>query len=296
MIGFGLVHPICGVPVKSTSLETQSPLDIYYREITRYPLLSPEEEFELAVKYYEQGDKSSAHRLVTSNLRLVVKIANELRRSQVSLLDLIQEGTIGLMQAVKKFNPYKGAKLSTYAAWWIRAYILKYLMDNRGQIRIATTATHRKLYYNLEKEKERLIAENQDPTPKALALRLGVGESDVVEMQRRLAASEVSLDKPVVDDGPVPSDQLADDRQISVEDFLADREIKEIFSEFLDSFRKLLGERDRDILETRILADDPLTLQEIGDRYGISRERVRQVEDQIVRKLRDYVMTQGQFS
>ena len=174
-----------------------SPLQLYLREIAKHPLLEPEEEFSLAQKHHDEGDVAAAHRLITSNLRLVVKIANDFSIAQVNLLDLVQEGTLGLMQAVKKFNPYKGVKLSSYASWWIRAYILKYLLENRGQVRIATTTNQRKLFYNLQKETDRLIAEGEEADIKTIAKSLNVPEKDVVEMQKRLRASDVSLDAPI---------------------------------------------------------------------------------------------------
>ena len=174
-----------------------NPLQLYLQEIAKYPLLDPEQEFELAQRHYEEDDIQAAHRLITSNLRLVVKIANDFSKVQANLLDLIQEGNYGLMQAVKKFNPYKGVKLSSYAAWWVRAYILKYLMDNHGQVRIATTAAQRKLFYNLEKETQRLLSEYDTADPKMIAKSLNVSEKDVIEMQKRLSSSEVSLDAPM---------------------------------------------------------------------------------------------------
>ena len=166
-----------------------SPLQLYLQEIAKYPLLDPEEEFELAKKHYEKNDIQAAHRLITSNLRLVVKIANDFRRAQVNLLDLVQEGTLGLMQAVKKFNPYRGVKLSSYAAWWIRAYILKYLLDNQGQVKIATTATQRKLFYNLQKETDRLLAEGEEVDAKLIAESLKVPERDVFHIEYSKLAS-----------------------------------------------------------------------------------------------------------
>src|SRR3989338_4852166 len=163
--------PVSKLPVPSRDRKPAkiSPLQLYLQEIAKYPLLSPEEELELARQHYEESDIKAAHRLITANLRFVVKIANEFRRAQVNVLDLIQEGNYGLMQAVKKFNPYKGVKLSSYAAWWIRAYILKYLMDNRSQVKIATTAAQRKLFYNLQKETDRLLNEDKEVNVKVIA-------------------------------------------------------------------------------------------------------------------------------
>ena len=273
-----------------------SPIQLYLQEIAKYPLLDPEEEFELAQKHYEKNDIQAAHRLITSNLRLVVKIANDFRKAQVNLLDLVQEGTLGLMQAVKKFNPYKGVKLSSYAAWWIRAYILKYLLDNQGQVKIATTAVQRKLFYNLQKEIDRLIAEGEDVDIKLIAKSLNVPEKDVIEMQKRLASSDVSIDASLsktADDSTKVGDLIADSEAPSIEDVLADKQVKLIFSQYLTEFESSLDGRDLEIFRKRLLSDRPLTLQEIGDFFNISRERARQIEARIVKKLQKFVKEKG---
>lgn len=280
------------VIVKKTSLAKLSPLDLYLKEIARYPLLEPEEEFALAERHFEKNDIAAAHRLITSNLRLVVKIAYDFRRAQAHLLDLIQEGNYGLMQAVKKFNPYKGVKLSSYAAWWIRAYILRYLMDSRSQVKIATTAAQRKLFYNLQKETERLLSEYDHVDPKMIANRLDVPERDVIEMQKRLGSHDISIDAPLSHDPDGSSsfiDILVNDEVESIEDLLVDRQIKEIFSQHLEEFELTLVGRDLDIFRERMLSEKQLTLQEVGDRYGITRERARQIEARIIKKLKDFV-------
>ena len=201
------------------------------------------------------------------------------------------------MQAVKKFNPYKGVRLSSYAAWWIRAYILKYLMDNQSQVKIATTASQRKLFYNLQKETERLIAEGVGVEAKLIAEKLDVPEKDVLEMQKRLAASDVSLDAPALssdkDSTTTRGDLLTDQGFQSVDDILADRQIAHIFSEYLDEFKQDLTRRDLFIFNERILSEKPLTLQEIGDREGVSRERARQIEAKVIKKLKDFVDKKG---
>ncbi len=278
----------------SQSPATISPLQLYLQQIAKYPLLEPEDEYELAVKQFEEGDVNAAHRLVTSNLRLVVKIANDFRQAQINLLDLIQEGNYGLMQAVKKFNPYKGVKLSSYAAWWIRAYILKHIMDNKSQVRIGTTADQRKLYYNLEKTARKLLQEYDEVDTKMIAEILNVREKDVLEMQARLASPDLSLDAPLGDDadGPTRGAMLPDDHE-AVDDMLANDETRAIFSEHLSSFRKTLKGRDVDIFDARLVAETPLTLQEIGDKYSISRERARQLEARILEKLKAYVDSRG---
>ena len=272
-----------------------SPLQAYMREINRYPLLTPEEEYELAVAHFETQSKDAAHRLITANLRLVVKIANEFHRSGYGPLDLIQEGNYGLMQAVKRFNPYKGVKLSSYSAWWIRAYILKHLMDNRGPVRIGTTAAQRKLFYNLRKETEKLLRDYETVDPKLLAANLGVKERDVVAMQQRLSARDISLDAPIGDgNGRTNSDIIdVESHEKRADDQLADSEVLEIFEEHLHEFKKTLKGRDLDVFTDRLMAEKPLTLQEIGDRYGITRERARQIEAKILKNLKEFVKKKG---
>ena len=286
------------LPVRAgtSALAHVSPLQLYLQEIAKYPLLEPEEEFELARKHFEEADVTSAHRLITSNLRLVVKIANDFRTAQVTLLDLIQEGNYGLMQAVKKFNPYKGVKLSSYAAWWIRAYILKYLMEQKSQVKIATTADQRKLFYNLQKETDRLLLEYDTADPKRIAANLDVTEKDVIEMQKRLRAPDLSLDAPLDmngEEGDFRGNFLVDPQAQSVDDVLAAKQIQELFSQYLQEFQGQLVGRDREIFDHRLLAETPLTLQEIGDRYGFSRERARQVEARILRRLKEFVAQKG---
>lgn len=289
------------VPYGERGVASQSsPLQLYLREIARYPLLTPEEEFELARKHHEEQDPAAAHRLITSNLRLVVKIASDLNKAQMNLLDLVQEGTLGLMQAVKKFDPYKGVKLSSYAAWWIRAYILKYLLENRGQVRIATTTNQRKLFYNLQKETDRLLAEGEEADVKLLAESLDVPEKDVLEMQKRLSSSDVSLDAPLyIGDGSSSptsyGEQFSDERQASVEVELSQKQIRAMFEEYLEEFEKTLEGRDLEIFRERILSDSPKTLQEIGEGYGVSRERARQIEARILRRLEKFVREKGTF-
>ena len=285
------------IPTRDPAPANISPLQLYLREVARYPLLKPEEEFELAKKHFEEGDIQAAHRLITSNLRLVVKIANDFRKAQANLLDLIQEGNYGLMQAVKKFNPYKGVKLSSYSAWWIRAYILKYLMDHTSQVKIATTAAQRKLYYNLQKETDRILAEYDTVDPKMIAENLQVSEKDVVEMQKRLGSFDVSLDAPVSDESGATrrQDLLVDTAHESIDELLADNQVKSIFSQHLKEFEKSLQGRDLDVFRLRLTSENPLTLQEIGDKYGVTRERARQIEARIVKKLKKFVAEKGTF-
>ena len=270
------------------SLVKYDPLQRYLSEISKYNLLTREEEHELGVRVQEHGDKDAAYVLVTANLRLVVKIALEFQRIWMqNLLDLIQEGNIGLMQAVRKFDPYKNVKFSYYASFWIKAYILKFIMDNWRLVKIGTTQGQRKLFFKLKKEKQKLIDQGYDPKPKLLSQRLGVSEREVMDMDQRLNGWDVSLDAPLKEDSDTERvDFLRTDSE-SAEDQMAKKEIETLLHNKLKEFREHMTEREREIFEMRIFSDNPVTLQEIGDRYGISRERVRQVEKNIIKKIRD---------
>ncbi|MEE9516399.1 MAG: RNA polymerase factor sigma-32 [Candidatus Adiutricales bacterium] len=267
------------------------PLRRYLYEVGKYGLLTREEELELAVKVRENQDQDAAYRLVTSNLRLVIKIAMDFHRSWMrNLLDLIQEGNVGLMKAVSKFDPYRGVKFSYYASFWIKAYILKSILDNWHLVRIGTTQAQRKLFFNLKKEKERLQSQGFEPSHKLLAEKLQVSEADVVEMDQRLKGREVSLDASIRDnEGETHLSFLPADGQ-DADEVLAEREIKELFHQKLVDFRRTLNERDLDILEQRILSEEPSTLQEMGEKHNISRERVRQLEVRIKRNIASYLM------
>ncbi len=275
-----------------TALVRPSALQLYLSKIGKYPILTPEEEHKLAVRYQEEDDREAAYHLVTSNLRLVVKIALEFQRTWMNnLLDLIQEGNIGLMQAVKKFDPYRGIRLSSYASFWIKAYILKFILDNWRLVKIGKTQAERKLFYNLYKEKERLHQLGYDPGPKLIAQRLNVKEEDVIKMDQRLGSWEVSLEKPIKDDSssksvrdllPGPS-KPADER-------LGDDQLRSLIQEKLGQFRDTLEGREREIFEERLMAQDPLTLKELGDRYGITKERTRQLEARLLDKVREHLV------
>jgi RNA polymerase sigma-32 factor len=275
------------------ALIKRDPLTAYIQETKRFPILDREEEHTLAVRYAEDGDTDAARRLIQANLRLVVKIAYEYRRAHRNLLDLIQEGNMGLMQAVKKYDPYRGVKLSSYAAWWIRAYILKFVLNNWRMVKIGTTQAQRKLFFNLRKEKERLEQLGFAPTTALLAENLEVAEQDVIEMEKRMSAPDASLDAPmgIDDEGGVRTrmDSLMAGKAEEPYRRVAQSEVQELFREKLDAFGQTLEERDRAIFYERLLGDTPLTLQEIGDRYGISRERTRQLEKRLLGKLREYL-------
>jgi RNA polymerase sigma-32 factor len=265
------------------------PLQRYLTEISNYNLLTREQERELGIRVREHGDKQAAYKLVTSNLRLVVKIALEFQRVWMqNLLDLIQEGNIGLMQAVKKFDPYKNVKFSYYASFWIKAYILKFIMDNWRLVKIGTTQGQRKLFFKLKKEKQKLIDDGFDPKPKLLSERLGVSEREIVDMDQRLDGWDVSLDAPLKDDSDTERIEFLSTSTESIEDQVSKKEIEVLLHNKIAEFRKKMTPRELEIFDLRIFSDNPVTLQEIGDRYGISRERVRQVEKNIIKKMREF--------
>lgn len=271
----------------------RDPLSAYIQETKRYPLLTREDEHELAVKLVEDEDSDAARRLIEANLRLVVKISYEYRRAYRNLLDLIQEGNMGLMQAVRKYDPYRGVKLSSYAAWWIRAYILKFILNNWRLVKIGTTQAQRKLFFNLRKERERLEQLGFSPTPALLAENLDVTEKEVVEMEKRLAAPDASLDAPMQseDDGGsrtrmdfLPTEESErPDRQVAKSEF------QELLRDKLQRFAATLEGREETIFRERWLTDTPSTLQQIGDIYGVSRERARQLEKRLLDRLRKYL-------
>ena len=264
-------------------------LQRYLSEISNYNLLTREQERELGIRVREHGDKQAAYKLVTSNLRLVVKIALEFQRVWMqNLLDLIQEGNIGLMQAVKKFDPYKNVKFSYYASFWIKAYILKFIMDNWRLVKIGTTQGQRKLFFKLKKEKQKLIDDGFDPKPKLLSERLGVSEREIVDMDQRLDGWDVSLDAPLKDDSDTERIEFLSTNTESIEDQVSKKEIEVLLHNKIAEFRKKMTPRELEIFDLRIFSDNPVTLQEIGDRYGISRERVRQVEKNIIKKMREF--------
>jgi RNA polymerase sigma-32 factor len=276
---------------KANPLARYDPLQAYMRDVQRHRLLTPQEEHDAAVRYYEQGDLDAAATLVTANLRLVVKIAYEYRRAHKQIPDLIQEGSIGLMQAVKKYDPYKGVKLSTYAAWWIRAYILRFILNNARLVKLGTTQAQRKLFFNLTKERARLSAMGIEPTPEAIGKRLNVPTEDVVQMERRLSAGDASLDAPArgAEDGAPSRIELLVESGKRADDVLADAELSDLMHEKIGEFGKQLHGKEARIFEARMLADEPRTLQELGEEFGVSRERVRQLEKRVQQRLKEYL-------
>jgi RNA polymerase sigma-32 factor len=273
----------------STAVVPVTALQQYLAEIRRYPFLSKEEELQLFHEYHTHGSREAAVKLIMANLRVSVSIAAEYLHTGADHMDLIQEGNLGLLQAIKKFDPAKNVRFYAYAAWWSRAYILRYLLNNYRLVKIGTTQDQRKLFYNLKKEKAKLEREGFAPDTKLLADRLHVRERDVIEMDQRLGNWELSLDQPIGEDQEgslldvLPAQQIAADEQI------ADHQLKTLFRAKLAEFTKTLDERDEDILRNRILSDAPLTLDDLGAKYGITKERTRQLEARIIKRLRDYI-------
>lgn len=282
-------------PSGSTALARRDPMAAYMSEVRQHPLLTREEEYDLAVRWVEDGDKEAARKLVTSNLRLVVKIAHEYRRAYQNLLDLVQEGNVGLVKAVQKFDPYRGVKLSTYSGWWIRAYILKYILNNWRLVKIGTTQNQRKLFFNLRKQRDALVAAGVDPTPERIAKELDVSPKEVREMEKRMSAPDVSLDAPLgSDDGDGSRTRLdlIEDDFADPEDNVDAIEFKSLLQEKLTAFGADLSGRELEIFRDRLVNDEPVTLQELGDRWGVSRERARQIEKRMVLRLREFLQNE----
>lgn len=273
----------------ATSLVPVTALQQYLAEVRRYPYLTKEEELRLFHEYRVMGSREAAVKLILSNLRVSVAIAAEYLHTGADHMDLIQEGNVGLMQAIKKFDPTKNVRFYAYAAWWARAYILRYLLNNFRLVKVGTTQDQRKLFYNLKKEKAKLEREGFVPDAKLLADRLNVRERDVIEMDQRLGSWELSLDQPLGEDKDgtlldiLPSQDQPADEQI------ADTELRALFRRKLTEFIKTLDEREEDILRNRVLSETPLTLEDLGAKYGITKERTRQLEARIIKRLRDYI-------
>ncbi len=273
------------------SVEVFDPLKKYLMEIRKVPLLTRAEEISLGKRWLEEQDRAAAYRLVVSNLRLVVKIAFEYQRAYSNLLDLIQEGNLGWMQAVKKFDPYRDVKLSSYASWWIRAYILKFLIDNWSLVKVGTTQAQRKLFFRLKKEKGRLEAMGFDPGPRLLAGTLNVTRDEVTEMDQRLEGGDLSLNTPLEEDsGQTYMDIIPAGE--TVEDKIADRQFREVLSRKIEEFTHTLKGKEAFILKMRLMAEDPLTLQAAGEELRISRERARQIEKRVIDKLKVFLKDQ----
>jgi RNA polymerase sigma-32 factor len=282
--------PALPAPAADRELGRADSLTRYMAQLRDYPPISREQEQELARRWVEKHDAEAGRLLVLANLRLVVKIAMEYRRAWANTLDLIQEGNVGLLQAVQRFDPYQEVKLSTYAAYWIRAFILKYLIDNIRLVRLGSTRAERKLFFRLNKEKRELERLGFQPTPKLIAERLDVTEGDVVAMEQRLAGSDLSMDAPVGDEeGGARFGDFIAAPGASAEQQVADEDLRRTFLMHVKAFADRLKPREQRIMQARVLADEPLTLQELGDEMGLTRERIRQIEKGLVDDLRDYL-------
>lgn len=270
------------------SLVPLDPFSAYLQEVRKYSVLTEEEEKELAIRYKETGDLDSAYKLTTANLMLVIKIAMTFKREWQNLMDLIQEGNVGLMKAVKNFDPFRGVRLSAYATWWIKSYILKHILDNWRLVRVGTTNARRKLLFNLKREKEKLEREGFDPTTKLLAERFGVDEGEIIDVSSSIGAMDVSIDTPIHSGSTMtPAQILTDGKSLEVSAEL--NQFQEILKKNIENFKTELNTKEIDILNQRVLSEDPLSLQEIGDQRGVTREAVRQAEQRLLKKFKTFI-------
>jgi RNA polymerase sigma-32 factor len=272
-----------------TAVAPVTALQQYLAEVRRYPYLTKEEELRLFHEYRINGDREAAVKLIMANLRVSLSIAAEYLHTGADHMDLIQEGNVGLMHAIKKFDPSKNVRFYAYAAWWSRAYILRYLLNTYRLVKIGTTQDQRKLFYNLKKEKAKLEREGFAPDTKLLADRLNVRERDVIEMGQRLGNWELSLDQPLGEDQEGSLLDVLPSQQVPADEQLAQTQLQTLFRTKLAEFIKTLEERDEDILRNRILSETPLTLEDLGAKYSITKERTRQLEARIIKRLRDYI-------
>jgi RNA polymerase sigma-32 factor len=275
------------LPVVKNSLET------YLAQINQFPLLTKEEEFKLAVRYRKHNDIDAAQKLITSNLKFVVKVAFEYKSYRVKLLDLIQEGNIGLMMAVKKFNPHKGYRFISYAIWWIRAYIQNFIIKTWSLVKIGTTQAQKKLFYKIGKIRKALESDGENEKKyELLAHDLDVAKEDIIEMEQRMAARDLSLDAPFDEGQELTHLDLLKEDSPNQEEALAQEEEKKIREHEVQNAMKRLSEKEVYVIQNRIMAEDPLTLQQIGDHLKLSRERVRQIEGEALKKLKKEFSTQ----
>lgn len=277
---------------KSVSITPQDPLlAAYFREISKYPLLSREDEHKLAVHYFENKDRESLQKLVTANLRFVVKVAYEYIHYRMRLMDLIQEGNTGLLKAVQEFNPYRDVRLTTYAVWWIRSYIQEAILKNYSLVKLGTTQAQKKLFYRLRKEQRKLEEMGISPgeSVKLLASKLDVKEKEVEEMDQRLSGGDISLNAPIGDEEKKQPIQNLASLEEPVDERLGNEEQQTLFHEILEKFGKTLEGREKVIFQSRLTSENPATLQEIGDKYKVSKERARQLEEQVKDKLKAFV-------
>ena len=275
----------------TTAARKKDLLSYYLAEVRRYPLLEPEEETELAIRYQENGDPEAAQRLVTANLRLVVKLAYQYHRQWSNVLDLIQEGNVGLVEALSRYDPYRGIRFSSYAQYWIRAMILRFLMDNYRMVRLGSTRHGRKLFFQLQKERDRLIKQGIQPSTLALSKALDVPEQEIINVDLHLSAPALSLNAPVGgDEGRPLTEVVQNPAAANPESAAARSELSEVFREHLAVFSETLrDEREQAIWEERLTATEPMSLAALGKRFGVSKERVRQVEARMKKRLREHL-------
>lgn len=288
----GLKAKARGTSLAPSSLDPL--LQQYLKEIHRYPLLSREEEQQLARHFKETGDKEALQKLVTSNLRFVVKVAFEYVNYRMKLLDLIQEGNMGLVKAVREFDPFKEVRLTTYAVWWIRSYIQDAILRNYSLVKLGTTQAQKRLFYRLRSEQKKLEQQGLIPenNVKLLAAALDVKEKEVEEMSQRMSGGDYSLNAPTgADDKKEHIQNLAHPDE-GADELLGESEQRVMFSKMLADFGKTLKGREKVVFEQRMTSEKPLTLQEIGDKYGVTKERARQIEEELKGKLKDYVKAQ----
>ena len=277
----------------ASSLIPSTALNRYLAEVRRYPFLSKEEEIQLFHEYRVQGNREAAVKLILANLRVSIAIASEYAHTGADQMDLIQEGNVGLMQAIKKFDVARNVRFYAYAAWWVRAFILRYLLNSHRLVKIGTTQEQRKLFYNLKKEKAKLERLGFVPDAKLIADRLQVRERDVVEMDQRLGGWELSLDQPInSEEGESTFLDLLPAQTPAIDESLAEDQLRILFRKKLGEFSKTLNEREEDILRNRLLSENPLTLEELGKKYSITKERSRQLEAKIIKKLREFMKSE----
>jgi RNA polymerase sigma-32 factor len=273
--------PSLNLPVVKNSLET------YLVQINQFPLLTQEEEFQLAVRYRKYDDIESAQKLITSNLRFVVKVAFEYKSYGVKIQDLIQEGNIGLMMAVKKFNPYKGYRFISYAIWWIRAYMQNFIIKTWSLVKIGTTQAQKKLFYKIGKVRKALEADGENEKRYELLARdLDVAKEDIIEMEQRMSSRDLSLDTPFDEGKELTHLELLREESLNQEEAIAQEEEKKIREREVQNAMKRLNDKEVYVIKSRIMAEEPLTLQQIGDHLKLSRERVRQIESEALKKLK----------
>jgi len=285
----GLVEEIEANAADRLKLIRYDPLRHYLLEISKYEPLSQDEEQRLARLLRDHQDRDAARKLVTSNLKLVVKVAFLYNKVYSNLMDLIQEGNVGLLQAVRKFDPDRGTRLSTYATWWIKAYIIKFILDNFRIVRVGTTNDRRKILMNLRKEKRKLEAQGIAASPQLIAQALDVSEEDVIAVEKSIQSFDLSLDQKVADDSDSSYlDYLASTEEL-IDERLASGQLKEFIDSKLSEFASGLSEKEQIILQQRLIAEEPLTLQAIADKYGVTREAIRISEKRLVEKIKVYM-------